>query len=350
MVNAVIQDLDLRKQLSNADIMTVSAPCQGRSVLRRMQGIDGTIEFSEDEVFFLQCVLIELLKPKRIISEMTPPNKDYSDDHYTVSAQIESYGYEVTVTDQFPADLCGDIQARVRWILIGRRIQPGKILKPFDITSDLRCRVPKPLSSILEPVHHFKLPHECWVSKDFVQLFEEPKPYPEGMTEPDSGTHGFVGGTKINNWENAQLTMLLLRLRTDNIPQAHRDGYLVIGPDTTQDVMTNPIVAKVYTLIYNIMRRTASCGNHTKYLIDLYGNQKCLKAAQKMRQYGTSGNVKVDEANLSKLTTFAVGYYSGGRLKGHVSVGNLKPDAWSHRANTLWHKDSLMKMPKAIDT
>ena len=56
-----------------------------------------------------------------------------------------------------------------------------------------------------------------------------------------------AGGTRVTKWENAELTMLLHRLRNDTIPQAMKDGYLVIGPETTQDVMTNPIVAKVYT-------------------------------------------------------------------------------------------------------
>jgi len=210
MVNAVIKDQGLRKSLSNADIMTVSAPCQGRSVLREMMSVDKSVEFSEDEIFFLQCILIELLKPKRIISEMTPPNKTYSQDHYAVGAQIQSYGYEVNVTDKFPSDLCGDIQARVRWILIGRRTTPGKILKPFGILHNLKCRVPRPISTILEP--HHSIPHDHWVAKDFVHIFEDPSPYPEDMTNPESGTYGYPGGTRITNWENAELTMLLKRL------------------------------------------------------------------------------------------------------------------------------------------
>ena len=87
MVNAVIQDKALRTALSNADIMTVSAPCQGRSVLRNMMNVDKGVEFSEDEIVFLQCILIELLKPKRIISEMTPPNRDYAQDQLA-TAQV----------------------------------------------------------------------------------------------------------------------------------------------------------------------------------------------------------------------------------------------------------------------
>jgi len=83
---------------------------------------------------------------------------------------------------------------------------------------------------------------------------------------------------------------LAVPLKRDTIPQALKDGYLKIGPDVTQDVMTNPIVAKVYSIIYNIMRRTSACGNHTTYVIDLFGNQTGLKAAQEMRTYGNSGN------------------------------------------------------------
>ena len=98
--------------------------------------------------------MIELLKPKRIISETTPPNREYAQDHYAAASQIQRYGYDLTVTDQFPSDLCGDIQARVRWILIGRRVVPGKILKPFGILNNVNCRVPRPLSSILERPDH----------------------------------------------------------------------------------------------------------------------------------------------------------------------------------------------------
>ena len=58
------------------------------------------------------------------------------------------------------------------------------------------------------------------------QIFEEPRPYPENMTEPEHDNHGFIGGTKVTNWENAELTMLLNRLKRDTLPQALKDGYL----------------------------------------------------------------------------------------------------------------------------
>merc|ERR1712167_505153 len=41
---------------------------------------------------------------------MTPPNKDHFQDHAAVARSIEDLGYEVEVTDEFPADLCGYYQ------------------------------------------------------------------------------------------------------------------------------------------------------------------------------------------------------------------------------------------------
>jgi site-specific DNA-cytosine methylase len=135
-VNAVLQDPNLKEHLMSPDILFTTAPCQGRSVLREENGIDPKAKYSEDDLFFLQLVLIQLLKPRRVISEMTPPNAHFHADHYSIALEMERLGYEVTVTDRFPSDLCGDIQHRERWIMIGR-LRSRRKLRPLRMTDNL---------------------------------------------------------------------------------------------------------------------------------------------------------------------------------------------------------------------
>ena len=144
---AVATNARVRKELTGADIMGITAPCQGRCKVRDELDIPKHVQMKDDDLFLLQLEIIDLLKPKRIFSEMTPPNKDHFQDHAAVARSIEDLGYEVEVTDEFPADLCGDYQGRKRWILIGRR-KNGQ-LKPFKMFDKLQ-RLPKPLNDILD--------------------------------------------------------------------------------------------------------------------------------------------------------------------------------------------------------
>lgn len=88
MLHAVLTNPKLKAELSNADIMSITTPCQGRSVLRAMMKVDPNVRFAEDELFLLSCALIDELQPKRVVSEMTPPNKQYSSEHYAVAAHL----------------------------------------------------------------------------------------------------------------------------------------------------------------------------------------------------------------------------------------------------------------------
>mmetsp|Transcript_12478 Transcript_12478/g.37456 ORF Transcript_12478/g.37456 Transcript_12478/m.37456 type:complete len:285 (-) Transcript_12478:202-1056(-) len=100
--------------------------------------------------------------------------------------------------------------------------------------------------------------------------------------------------------------MLLKRLRNERLPQATLDGYLTIGPQTTRDVMSNPIVAKIYSLIHNILMRASQGRNHDTYLIDLYCKNKAPPAAFRMLgDYVPTGH----------MATFQVGHFSGGLLE-----------------------------------
>ena len=138
-VNAVMEDPKLKEELRYPDILFTTAPCQGRSVLHEENGIDPKVEYTEDDLFFLQLVLIQLLEPKRVISEMTPPNRDFHADHYAIALEMERLGYEVSVTDRFPSDLCGDVQHRERWVMIDRK-KAGNKLHALLMTSHLYAK------------------------------------------------------------------------------------------------------------------------------------------------------------------------------------------------------------------
>ena len=122
----LLDNESLRQELYEPDILLVTSPCNGRTVLREELGIPAEASYSEDELFLMQTVIIRLLKPKRVISEMTPPNENHHEDHREVARSIEKCGYQVITTDRFPSDLCGDIQHRERWILIARKQVLGK--------------------------------------------------------------------------------------------------------------------------------------------------------------------------------------------------------------------------------
>mmetsp|Transcript_3613 Transcript_3613/g.10657 ORF Transcript_3613/g.10657 Transcript_3613/m.10657 type:complete len:324 (+) Transcript_3613:3412-4383(+) len=164
MLRAVVNDYDIRRALKNVDIFSATAPCQGRSVLR-LENNNGNLDslYRGDELFFMQLILIELLKPKRVISEMTPPNHQFHKDHYEVARNIQNLGYEVIVTPRFASDLCGDYQHRERWILIGRRLPtqyPTLRLPDFHILDRMQHRGP-PLKDILEDPRD--VPSSKWI-------------------------------------------------------------------------------------------------------------------------------------------------------------------------------------------
>ena len=65
-------------------MVTVTAPCQGRTVLNIENQVPKGQKCKGDELFLLQLELIALLKPRRVVSEMTPPNERSHSDHSEV--------------------------------------------------------------------------------------------------------------------------------------------------------------------------------------------------------------------------------------------------------------------------
>ena len=152
----VLQDIkdkpNLRRELHGVDIMTATPPCFGRTVLREENGIDSSQVFKDDDLFRLQLELVQLLQPKRVLSEMTPPYDHFNSDHREVIHKLTNLGYAVTVTDRFPSDLCGDAQHRDRWILVARRKQPGITMQPFSLEMHVKAVVCLPLKYLT--LHH----------------------------------------------------------------------------------------------------------------------------------------------------------------------------------------------------
>mmetsp|Transcript_13701 Transcript_13701/g.42408 ORF Transcript_13701/g.42408 Transcript_13701/m.42408 type:complete len:199 (-) Transcript_13701:448-1044(-) len=168
--------------------------------------------------------------------------------------------------------MCGDIQHRERWIIIGR-LRNKTSLPPLTLTDHLGRR-PKPLSSILDDPD--RVSHNHWITNgdtdDFVQIFDEPQVYPEIMTPLE--TIPFSEHTLINNYENTELTTLLDRLRNERLTdKIETDRYLVLGAETPQEIISNPIVAKVYTLLYNTLHRNTATSQHDTYVIDNHGSK-----------------------------------------------------------------------------
>ena len=98
MVAAIKANKTLQAELQDADLMTTGAPCFGRTVLREENNILPETFYDGDELFLLQLELANMLKPRRILSEMTPHNEDFNRDHLTVIKELTNLGYEVTDT------------------------------------------------------------------------------------------------------------------------------------------------------------------------------------------------------------------------------------------------------------
>jgi len=316
MLRAVVNNYNIRRALKNVDIFSATAPCQGRSVLRlenNNENLDSP--YSEDELFFMQLILIELLKLKRVISEMTPPNHKHHQDHFDVARNIQNLGYEVIVTPRFASDLCGDYQHRERWILIGRRLPtqyPALKLPEFRILDRMQHRGP-PLKDILEDPRDVSA--STWIrdSKNrisldvFRQIYTDPIPINKDARKPFQVP--YTGGTLVSNYENAELTMLLDRLA--QYPEVSLvDGCLVLGAETPPEVLSNPIVAKIWTMVHNIMYR---CGvPKDTYIIN-------MRQTQNKHKRDTIEVAHTLGAAMDQLAITRVGYPDWHQDKGDTS-------------------------------
>ena len=83
-----------------------------------------------------------------------------------------------------------------------------------------------------------------------------PTPYPEKLAPVCE--HPCAYGTTVSNFENAELTTLLDRIKT-----AHPyEDFTTIGPNKSKDILSDTLISKAYCLIYNIMQRCTHA-NHT---------------------------------------------------------------------------------------
>mmetsp|Transcript_9514 Transcript_9514/g.38836 ORF Transcript_9514/g.38836 Transcript_9514/m.38836 type:complete len:139 (-) Transcript_9514:253-669(-) len=98
---------------------------------------------------------------------MSPPHMDSFQDHMQVGSMLRhELNYTVDNMDRLPCHLCGDYQARERWILIGKRYN----LSPIDVTSICNSFV-KPALDILQPVE--EIPSTCWIECDWTQTYHD---------------------------------------------------------------------------------------------------------------------------------------------------------------------------------
>jgi len=87
---------------------------------------------------------------------------------------------------------------------------------------------------------------------------------------------------------------------------------LILGTDLkgrSHKVLGNPLVCKIWSIIYNITQRCNLCSHHDTFVINTAGNGSGLCTALALRH-----KVKIKSILSGNLATFSVGQYSGGEL------------------------------------
>jgi len=252
---------------------------------------------------------------------MVPPNSDHNEDHRIVVEELDKLGYDVQTTDSFQADLCGDFQARERWIAIARDIDhhaPIHHNYKDGSKSTNQTTVPvhfdtfytthsSPLSAILDPVN--QVPRQCWIHENFIRVFNNPTKYADNPVEPVK--FPYCGGTSLTIREDAELAMLVERALNEHSITNNKTP-LILGTDLngrSHKVLGNPLVCKIWCIIYNIIQRCNLCSHHDTFVIDTAGDGSGLCTALALRH-----KVKAKSALSGNLATFSVGQYSGGEL------------------------------------
>jgi len=249
---------------------------------------------------------------------MVPPNSDHNEDHRLVVEELDKLGYDVQTTDSFQADLCGDFQARERWIVVARDINHQAPIYHDGSNNINHTTVPmhfdtfytthsSPLSAILDPVN--QVPRQCWIHEKFIRVFNNPTKYADNPVEPVR--FPYCGGTSLTIREDAELAMLIERaLNEPNITS--NKTPIVLGTDLkgrSHKVLGNPLVCKIWSIIYNIIQRCNLCCHHDTFVIDTAGDGSGLRTAFALRH-----KVKIKSVLSGNLATFSVGQYSGGEL------------------------------------
>mmetsp|Transcript_11505 Transcript_11505/g.14115 ORF Transcript_11505/g.14115 Transcript_11505/m.14115 type:complete len:643 (+) Transcript_11505:252-2180(+) len=189
--------------------------------------------------------LIDLIKPRLVVAEAPSTRRDRFEPQLHIAHKLRAKHYTVDVLDQVPTHLCGDYQARLRWILVARRHNTGIL----DLTAI--CNSPAPqLIQVLDPVH--KIPSSLWlpnlnwnsIFKDGY-LIETPTTFSEFPRSPS---------TRCTYYEFGLLTDLIYRL----YQQARKTSIHWLGTNISGQPYSNmnePIDAKVFSVIYNILAR-----------------------------------------------------------------------------------------------
>jgi len=134
---------------------------------------------------------------------MTPLHEDSSQDHVHVGSMLRhELNYTVDVTDRLPCHLCGDYQARERWILIGRRYN----LNPIDLTTICNSFA-KPAIDILQPVD--EIPESCWIEQNWIQTYDD---VPFVATPMRFHEFPRVGSTRASVYLMGTMNVLIKRL------------------------------------------------------------------------------------------------------------------------------------------
>ena len=123
-LTAGLGDGTIPKDDWHGDICLLTSPCVNKSVLKDYN----RTEYREEDTLFLeQLQFVRVTRPGVVMCEMTPPHEMCHDEHVFLARQIASLGYDVSVTDRLPTDLCGDGTHRDRWFLIGRLSPVGQL-------------------------------------------------------------------------------------------------------------------------------------------------------------------------------------------------------------------------------
>ena len=189
LVDDISSDDSVREKF-RSDIVMITTPCINKTVLKDYNLSDYN---PDDRLFDVQVKYIKAMLPEIVLGEMTPPHELCHDDHKRVANSLREIGYDVTVTDRMPSDLCGDLTHRDRWFMVARLHPVGQL--NISDWADKPCR---PCTTILDPIGD--VDSRLWIDGE-IEPWEEwrrgsRKPLNE-ITSSDVGkfiTHSFRAG------------------------------------------------------------------------------------------------------------------------------------------------------------
>ena len=189
LVDDISSDDSVREKF-RSDIVMITTPCINKTVLKDYNLSDYN---PDDRLFDVQVKYVKAMLPEIVLGEMTPPHELCHDDHKRVANSLREIGYDATVTDRMPSDLCGDLTHRDRWFMVARLHPVGQL--NISDWADKPCR---PCTTILDPIGD--VDSRLWIDGE-IEPWEEwrrgsRKPLNE-ITSSDVGkfiTHSFRAG------------------------------------------------------------------------------------------------------------------------------------------------------------